>query len=74
MTDKEFVRIVRQLCKAENKARKLREIAEEEYERRYGNNPSDIDDDNWIDLTGAIGYASEKLTLKDIERGIKIEK
>lgn len=22
---------------------------EEEYEKRYGNNPSDIDDDSWID-------------------------
>lgn len=49
MTDKEFNSKLKQLHNAHKKYQQLLGECEDEYERRFGFNPSDIDDDNWID-------------------------
>jgi len=49
MTDKQWQSVIDKCRKAGNKHLQLLQIAEKEYERRYGNNPSEVDDDWWID-------------------------
>ena len=39
-------------------------LAENEYERRYGNNPSEVDDDFWID---ALHYGQGDINLEKIK-------
>jgi len=68
MTDKQFNQLLKKTAKAGNKYLTLYRQAEHEYERRYGDNPSDIDDDFWIDsLTCAAGKMKEGVTVKEIE-------
>ena len=49
MTDKQFQLVINKTLSAFEKYKKLLEIAEDEYERRFGVDPSSIDDDHWID-------------------------
>lgn len=49
MEDVEFKRLIVKARSLARKHAKAIEDAEEEYVRRYGINPSDIDDDGWID-------------------------
>lgn len=49
MTDKKWLKVIEECSDVYAKYLALLEIAEEEYIRRYGNNPSDVDDDWWID-------------------------
>lgn len=49
MTDGKFKFLLEELMTITKKQRKLMERAEEEYERRFGSNPSEVDDDYWID-------------------------
>ena len=49
MTDKKWLSIINKCRKAGDEYLRLLKIAEDEYQRRYGNNPSDVDDDWWID-------------------------
>lgn len=49
MTDKQFQKLINDTITAKVKHLELLKKAEEEYEKRCGNNPSDIDDDSWID-------------------------
>ena len=59
MTDKRFESLMARCADAYNKYRRLFERAEAEYVRRYGQHPSDVDDDYWIDsLGGGCGDAS----------------
>lgn len=53
-----------------NAAQALRQKAEDEYERRYGVDPSNADDDQWIDaMHGGNGKCNEEITAEDVERG-----
>jgi hypothetical protein len=49
MSDKEFEKLIQQAASLARQHRFLVEKAEKEYERRFGKNPSDVDDDFWID-------------------------
>jgi hypothetical protein len=70
MTDSQFTKLLRRAAKAQNRASVLREQAEEEYTRRYGAHPSDVDDDQWIDsMTGNSGRCDESITASDVEDG-----
>ena len=58
MNDLRFQALIDRTAAAHRKYHKLLAMAEREYERRYGANPSDLDDDQWIDsLHGACGAA-----------------
>lgn len=66
MSDTQFTALLSRVARAYNKYKPLLDKAESEYERRYGNNPSDVDDDYWIDsLHGACGLAQE-ITASDV--------
>lgn len=67
MTDSEWKRLIVQTVKAHEKAKSLREKAEQEYERRYGQNPSEVDDDWWIDTITAQGESSKSVDLEQIK-------
>lgn len=72
MTDKEFQTKLRRTARAFNKALEMQEEIEAEYERRYGHNPSDINDDVWIDaVTAQSGRCSEHVTLKIIDESAR---
>ena len=49
MTDKKWHKIIIKCKAACDEHKRLLEIAEEEYFKRYGHAPSDVDDDWWID-------------------------
>ena len=49
MKDKSYQLLLNQLTKAHAKYLALLNKAEEEYKRRFGNYPADVDDDWWID-------------------------
>ena len=50
MKNKEWHDIIIKCKKANDEHKRLLKIAEKEYERRYGKNPSEVDDDWWIDV------------------------
>jgi len=50
MTDDKYRFLLEELMTITKTKNELLERAEEEYERRFDNSPSDVDDDNWIDL------------------------
>ena len=68
MTNKSYNKLLLKLASANRRYKKLLEQAEEEFKKRYGNYPSDIDFDSWIDSyhTGT-GYISAE----DIEEEMK---
>lgn len=73
MTNSEFTKKLRSLVKAQNRAITLLQECEEEYERRYGVDPSSADDDQWIDAFH--GIAAEKpsnVSAATVERGAVI--
>lgn len=49
MTNKEFETLLTDLNKAHVEHDNLLKKAEEEYKRRFGHYPSEVDDDYWID-------------------------
>ena len=58
MTDRKFQSLLDRTAAAQRKFQTLLREAEAEYARRYGANPSDVDDDEWIDaMTGGCGLA-----------------
>lgn len=62
MTDKKWHSIIIKCKAACDEHQRLLKIAEEEYFRRYGHSPSDVDDDWWID-TLHYGHGSPDLNL-----------
>ena len=76
MTDAEWKRLIERAGKARRNAEELRKQAEAEYVRRFGENPSDLDDDWWIDtmesfgdavnITQIIANAEEAMRLKSV--------
>ena len=49
MTDNQFQKVLNRLSKAHGKYYDLLNLAEAEFETRYGFHPSDRDCDSWID-------------------------
>ena len=49
MTDKQFEKLLFRVNSAHSKYLQLLKEAENEYKRRFGNYPSEVDDDWWID-------------------------
>lgn len=49
MTNKQFQKIITKCNSLAIQHRKLLRVAEEEYIKRFGSNPSEVDDDWWID-------------------------
>lgn len=49
MTDEKFQKLIDQTIKQKLRFFALLKKVENEYERRFGYNPSDVDDDNFID-------------------------
>jgi hypothetical protein len=67
MTDRKFQELIDRTCSAQRKFFRLLKQAEEEYERRFGVHPSDVDDDQWIDgVTGGCGEAGG-LTVEQVK-------
>ena len=50
MTNNQYNKLLLRLSKANEKYKKLLDEAENEFKRRYGAFPSDIDFDSWIDV------------------------
>lgn len=67
MTDSEWKRLIVRAAKAHEKANMLRKHAEQEYERRYGKSPSDVDDDWWIDTITAQGVSPDGVDLDQLK-------
>ena len=52
--------------------KRILELCEAEYEARFGNNPSEVDDDYWID---SLHYGQgKKITIQDIVANASIHK
>jgi len=71
MTDKQWVKIIDKSVKHLKIAFSLRVTAEEEYVKRYGNHPSEIDDDWWIDT---LHYARGTTDLSKIIESAELHK
>lgn len=57
---------------AQRKYTMLLREAEDEYERRYGANPSDVDDDRWIDALGSGCGDARALSVAEVEEGVRM--
>lgn len=62
MTDAEWKREMKKCHKALSRYKAILRTIEDEYERRFGVHPSEIDDDNWIDTFHA--YPDSPLDFK----------
>jgi hypothetical protein len=63
MTDKQFQVAIDDTIRALREYRKLLMVAELEYESRFGSNPSEWDDDYWID---SMHYNPMSMTVKQV--------
>lgn len=71
MTDKKWHEIII-LCKAAcDEHLRLLKIAEDEYFQRYGNTPSDVNDDWWIDT---LHYGRGSTDLNFIKKAAEMRK
>ena len=63
MTDNDFMKLIKKTQKHLAQYLGLLEACETEYEFRYGHNPSEVDDDYWIDSMhqSAIPMTLEKI-------------
>lgn len=71
MTDKQWEKIIKKANEVINLHNSLRSQAEEEYERRYGQNPSEWDDDYWIDT---VHYGHGNVEISKIKEQAEIHK
>lgn len=72
MTDKEWSEIINKSVHFLNKAFEMRKIAEEEYLKRFGAYPSDIDDDSWIDSVHyGIGTTNINILIENAKNTLK---
>ena len=69
MTDREFNSLLKKTAKKLGEYQSLLLLAEEEYERRYGVNPCDADDDTWID---SLRVSPSPLTVKQVEESVNL--
>ena len=70
MTNEAFTKLLQRTARACNRYQQLLSRCNDEYLRRYGSRPNDIDDDYWIDsIEGGAGMASENFTAEDVDVG-----
>ena len=68
MKDSSFQYLLDRLSTAKKNYDILLESAEKEYKKRFGNYPSDVDDDSWIDTFHIVGG---KMTVKEVGESAK---
>ncbi len=68
MTDKQFQKILTTLSKARLNYTTLLKIAEDEIVRRFGSHPSDVDNDEWIDM---YHQGNGHMTVEQVEESMK---
>lgn len=76
MNDKKFQKLLDRLSVANEKYFRLLKEAETEFERRFGENPSDVDCDSWIDTyhqPGGTTATVEEVTQWATECGLSLE-
>jgi len=68
MTDIQFKKLLKSVVIIQNDYQNLLEIAEDEYVKRFGQHPSEANDDTWIDVfhVGCSGF-DFKTILKNAE-------
>lgn len=71
MTDTQFQKAIDRARDALVDYHRLLAIAEQEYERRYGFHPSDVDDDEWIDSLHVVGTP---LSVEQVVKSAEIRK
>ena len=64
MNDNKFQKLLDDLAVANNRYKSLLKAAEDEIVKRYGQHPSDIDNDDWID-SYHVGCGS--MTVKQVD-------
>lgn len=70
MDNRKLQELMDQCYQAGLKHKRLLEQLEAEYEARFGSNPSDVDDDNFIDT---FHYCTgERMTVKQMTKGAKL--
>lgn len=69
MTDNKFQDLLNELSKANAKYKRLLKEAEDELERRYRAHPSDIDNDQWIDI---FHQGCGTMTVKEVDESMKL--
>lgn len=68
MTDKQFQKAINEARDSLIKYHQKLKVAEDEYKRRYGCYPSDIDDDEWIDSLHVVGIP---ITVEQVEKSVE---
>ena len=71
MTDKKWQEVIDKCRAMGDEHKRLLLIAEDEYQRRYGHKPSDVDDDWWID---SLHYCTGDTDLKGIKKSAEMRK
>ena len=71
MTDKQWQSVIKKCRKAGDEHLRLLKIAEDEYIKRYGHNPSEVDDDWWIDT---LHYCKRDISLDKIKSAAELHK
>jgi hypothetical protein len=69
MTDKKFQKVLDDLAKANENYKKLLTIAEDEIKNRFGYDPSEVDNDSWIDV---YHVGTGRMTVKQVETTMKL--
>ena len=64
MTDNDFMKLIKKTQKFLAQYLGSLEVCEKEYEHRYGHNPSEVDDDYWID---SMHQSAIPMTLEEIK-------
>lgn len=66
MKDGKFQRRLSQLAAAKKRYLENLKVCEDEYERRFGEHPSDCGDDFWIDFANTTGADVHTPSVKDV--------
>jgi hypothetical protein len=70
MTNKQFQALIDRVQRLRKSYDDALAVAENEYINRYGNHPSDVDDDNWIDSLHM--PCTERLTVEKLDQEARI--
>ena len=74
MTDKQFKKKLDVLQRHFNRYYELLLVCEAEYEKRFGYNPSELEDDFWIDQFHVIGGGNEAPSIETITEHALVQK
>ena len=69
MNDNQFQKAINKATKKLNEYNTALKVAEDEYERRFGSHPSDIDDDYWIDSMHVQG---SRITVDQVNKSFEL--